>query len=254
MINERQQQILSLLEAKGEVQLNQLRDIFPELSIMTLRRDLVSLESAGHLIRTHGGAVSVKKITSTGGEEDAYSLRATENIEAKMKIAQKALSFVEKGRSLYFDSGSTIMFLAKVLPDENYSIITSGVNIAFELVKKQKPSIVTVGGAINRNTLSISGPNAVSLIDTVNIDLAFMAASGFSLDSGFSVSNIYECELKRKVIERAKKVIVLMDGTKINKTLAFTFANMKDVDALVCDTEFSADVLKEAKKHGVQVV
>ena len=96
MINERQQQILSLLEAKGEVQLNQLRDIFPELSIMTLRRDLVSLESAGHLIRTHGGAVSVKKITSTGGEEDAYSLRATENIEAKMKIAQKALSFVEK--------------------------------------------------------------------------------------------------------------------------------------------------------------
>ena len=254
MINERQQQILSLLEAKGEVQLNQLRDIFPELSIMTLRRDLMNLETEGHLIRTHGGAVSVKKITSTGGEEDAYSLRATENIDAKMKIAQKALSFVEKGRSLYFDAGSTIMFLAKVLPDENYSIITSGVNIAFELVKKQKPSIVTVGGAINRNTLSISGPNAVSLIDTVNIDLAFMAASGFSPDSGFTVSNIYECELKRKVIERAKKVIVLMDGTKINKTLAFTFAEMKDLDALVCDTTFSADIMKEAKKHGVQVL
>ena len=95
MINERQQQILSLLEAKGEVQLNQLRDIFPELSIMTLRRDLMNLETEGHLIRTHGGAVSVKKITSTGGEEDAYSLRATENIDAKMKIAQKALSFGE---------------------------------------------------------------------------------------------------------------------------------------------------------------
>jgi DeoR/GlpR family transcriptional regulator of sugar metabolism len=254
MLNERQQQILNLLEVKGELQLNGLRDIFPELSMMTLRRDLSSLESAGHLIRTHGGAVSVKKLSSSNGEEDAYSLRATENIEVKMKIALKALTFVEKGRSIYFDSGSTIMYLAKALPDDNYSIITSGVNIAFELVKKQKPSIVTVGGTINRNTLSISGPNAISLIDTVNIDLAFMAASGFSPDTGFTVSNIYECELKRKVIQRAKKVIVLMDSSKINKTLAFTFANLEDLDALVCDEGLTQEIIDLAEANSVKLM
>lgn len=254
MLNDRQQQILSILEAKGELQLTGLRELYPELSMMTLRRDLTTLEAAGHLIRTHGGAVSVKKITTSGGEEDAYSLRATENIEAKMRIAQKALSFVDRGRSIYFDAGSTIMFLAKALPDDNYSIITSGVNIAFELVKKQRPSIVTVGGTINRNTLSISGPNAISLIDTVNIDLAFMAASGFSPDSGFTVSNIYECELKRKVIQRAKKVIVLMDSSKLNKSLAFTFAQMEDIDALVSDEALTQEVIDLAEKSSVKVL
>lgn len=254
MNNERQQHIIQLLEHKGEVQLSQLKDIFPEVSMMTLRRDLISLENEGHLIRTHGGAVSVKKISGSGGEEDSYSRRAGENIEAKVKLVEKVVTMVEKGRSIYFDAGSTLMCLVKMLPDENFSIITSGTNIAIELLKKVRPSVVTLGGTINRNTLSVSGPNAMSFLDTVNIDLAFMAASGFSIDSGFTVSNIYECELKRKVIKRAKKVIMLMDSSKLNKTLPFTYASLEDIDLLVCEKPFPQDVLSEASRYGVEIL
>lgn len=254
MNNDRQHQILQLLEQKGEVQLQQLKEIFPEVSMMTLRRDLISLENSGHLIRTYGGAVSVKKVSGAGGEEDAYSRRAAENVEAKMKIAEKAVSMVEKGRSIYFDAGSTIMWLAKLLPDENFSIVTSGANIALELVKKLRTSVVTLGGLINRNTLSMSGPNAISFLDTINIDIAFMAASGFSIDSGFTVSNIYEGELKRKVVKRAKKVILLMDTHKINKDLPFTYATLEDIDVWICEKELLPDVEAEAKKYGVDII
>lgn len=253
MNNERQQQILQLLEHKGEVQLQQLKDIFPEISMMTLRRDLISLENEGHLIRTHGGAVSVKKIAGSAGEEDSYSRRAGENIDAKMKIADKVIPLVEKGRSIYLDAGSTTMCLAKILPDENFSIMTSGTNIAIEVLKKSRPSVVTLGGTVNRNTLSVSGPNAMAFLDTVNIDLAFMAASGFSIDSGFTVSNIYECELKRKVVKRAKKVILLMDSSKLNKTLPFTYATLEDIDLWVCEQILPADIQTEATKHGVEI-
>lgn len=251
---DRQHQILQLLEQKGEIQLQQLKDLFPEVSMMTLRRDLISLENNGHLIRTYGGAVNVKKLSVVSGEEDAYSVRATENVDAKMRIAEKAVSMVEKGRSIYFDAGSTIMCLAKVLPDDSYSIVTSGANIALELVKKLRPSVVTLGGLVNRNTLSSSGPNAISLLDTINIDLAFMAASGFSTDNGFTVSNIYECELKRKVVKRAKKVILLMDTSKINKDLAFTYAQLEDINIWVCDRELPPEVEAEAGRYGVEVI
>jgi len=252
--NERQKRILQLIENKGEVQLQQLKDLFPEVSMMTLRRDLISLESEGHLIRTYGGAISVKKVSDINGEEDAYSRRAQENVEAKMKIAEKALPLVEKGRSIYFDAGTTLMCLAKIIPDDSFSIVTSSANISLELVKKLRTSVVVLGGHINRNTLSMSGPNAISLLDTINIDLAFMSASGFSIDNGFTISNIYECELKRKVIKRAKKVIVLMDTSKINKDLAFTFANLEDINVLVCETKLPPEVEAEANKYGVQIL
>lgn len=254
MLNERQQQILNIAETKGEVQLQELKEIFTDVSTMTLRRDLINLENEGHLIRTYGGAVSIKKVAGPAGEENAYSVRATENVEAKMKIAEKAVGMVEKGRSIYFDAGSTLMCLARILPDENFSILTSGTNIAMELVKKLRPSVVTLGGQINRNTLSVSGPYANSLIDMVNIDLAFMSASGFSIDSGFTVGNIYESELKRKVVKRAQKVILLMDTSKVNKNLPFTYAALDDIDVWVCERPLTDDLMKETEKYGIQVL
>jgi DeoR/GlpR family transcriptional regulator of sugar metabolism len=251
--NARQEKILQVLEQKGEVQLQKLKDLFPEVSIMTLRRDLITLENEGHVIRTYGGAVSTGKLTGIKGEEDAYTRRASENVEAKMAIATKALSLVEPGRSIYFDAGSTIMCLAKMLADEPYSIITSGVNIALELIKKNRISVVALGGQLNRNTLSVSGPNAMSFLDTVNIDLAFMSASGFSLDNGFSVSNIYEGEIKRKIINRAKKVVALVDSSKVNKDLAFTYAYLKDIDIWICDNALTSDIMKEASKYKTEI-
>lgn len=254
MNTKRQAQILKELEKNGEVQLQQLKSIFPDVSEMTLRRDLISLENEGHLIRTYGGAVSVKRISPSKGEEDAYNIREAENVEEKMKIAQKVVSMVEIGRSIYFDAGTTVMCLAKVLPDDSFSIVTSSANTALELIKRLRTSVVTLGGPVNRNTLSSSGPDAVSMLENINIDIAFMAASGFSVDSGFTVANIYECELKRKVVKKANKVVMLMDTSKINKDLAFTYATLKDIDVWVCEKELPPDVDAEAKKYGVEVL
>lgn len=257
MNNDRQLQILQLLDNKGEVQLQQLKELFPDVSMMTLRRDLIALEAEGRLIRTHGGAVSHKKLSISGvvnGEEDSYTRRAADNVEAKLKIADKSIDLVEKGRSIYFDAGSTIMCLARILADDSYSVFTSGANIALELVKKLRTSVVLLGGLVNRNTLSTSGPDAMSSLDNVNIDTAFMASSGYSIESGFTVSNIYECELKRKIIKRARKVILLMDTSKVNKNLPFTYATLEDIDIWVTETALPQDIINEAKKWGVTLL
>lgn len=254
MYNKRQQYIIELINKKGEIQLQELKNIFPEVSMMTLRRDLINLEEKKVVIRTYGGAVSVKKLPNISGEENPYNLRASENVEAKIKISEKALEFVERGRSVYFDAGSTIMYLAEKLPDDNYSIITSGINISLELMKKIKLSVITLGGLVNRNTLSVSGLDTINFLEKMNIDIAFMAASAFSIEKGFTISNNYECELKRKVIENAKKIIMLMDSSKISKNLPFTFAKLEDVHIWICEKELSSDILKAAKKNNVKII
>lgn len=254
MYNKRQQYIIELLDKKGEIQLHELKEIFPDISMMTLRRDLISFEKEGLILRTYGGAVSVKKLSNVSGDENPYYLRASESVEAKIEISKKALEFIEKGRSIYFDAGSTIMYLAERLSDENYSIITSGLNISLELMKKIKLSVISLGGLVNRNTLSVSGSNTINFLDYINIDLAFMSASAFSIENGFTISNIYESELKRKVIENAKKVIMLMDTSKLNKNLPFTFAKLEDIDIWITEKELPVEIIQSAKKNNVQLL
>jgi len=244
--------IKDLLNAKGEVILTDLETMFPDCSSMTLRRDLKYFEEKGIVKRTRGGAVALSRLSMAA--EDIYSRRALENTSAKTLIAKKAVSFVESGRSVYLDSGTTLMIFAKQIPDDYVSLLTSGPNIALELIKKAKPNVMLIGGQLSRNTISVSGANAASFLHSINIDTAFMASSGFSLQNGFTSGTYSECELKRDVLKRASKVIMLMDSTKIDKSLPYTFSTLEEIDVLVSDDNIPQDIRIAAQKAGVEVI
>lgn len=249
---DRRDEIKEYIKSKGDVQLKELEGLYPSVSSMTIRRDLAFLESKGYISRTRGGAKAAGQLSPS--LEDIYSMRATSNIESKMKIAKKAIGFLEGGRSTFIDSGTTTMCLAKLIPDEYFSIITSGPNIALELARNSNPSVTLVGGQLNRNNLTISGANSLDFIKGINIDIAFMATSGFSLRSGFTVGNFNECELKRVIIKKARKIILLMDSSKIDKNMPYTFAALKDIDIFVTDVQLPEAVMKAAEKSNVSII
>lgn len=252
MNTKRRDVIKDMLGAKGEVFLKDLEAMFPDCSSMTLRRDLKFFEDEGLVKRTRGGAVALSRLSMAA--EDIYSRRALENTAAKTLIAQKAAAYVESGRSLYLDSGTTLMIFAKQIPDDFVSLLTSGPNIALELIKKTKPNVMLIGGQLSRNTISVSGANASGFLSAVNIDTAFMAASGFSLQNGFTSGTYSECELKQQILRRASKVIMLMDSTKVDKSLPYTFGSLDDIDVLVSDGGLPPEIVKAAAQAGAEVV
>ncbi len=252
MNTKRRDVIKDLLNAKGEVFLKDLETAFPGCSTMTLRRDLKFFEEEGLVKRTRGGAVALSRLSMAA--EDIYSRRALENTDAKALIAKKAAGYVESGRSLFVDSGTTMMMFAKQIPDDFVSLLTSGPNIALELIKKAKPTVMLIGGQLSRNTISVSGVNASAFLSGVNIDTAFMAASGFSLQNGFTSGTYSECALKQDVLKRASKVIMLMDSTKAGKSLPYTFGTLSDIDVLVSDGELPQTMLNAASEAGIEVV
>lgn len=252
MNTQRRDAIMELLNTKGEVFLKDLEELFPDCSSMTLRRDLKYFEENGYVKRTRGGAVALSMLSMAA--EDVYSRRALENTASKSLIARKAAAYIEGGRSFYLDSGTTLMLFAKEIPDDYISILTSGPNIAMELIKKAKPNVMLIGGQLNRNTISVSGANATSFLSGVNIDTAFMAASGFSLQNGFTSGTYSECELKQEVLKRASSVIMLMDSSKFGKSLPYTFGTLKDIDVLVADDNLPEELRNAAVESGVTVI
>ena len=128
--------IKEFIDKNGKITLKELENAFPNVSSMTLRRDLLSLEESGVLVRVRGGAVSVQELSKK--TEDQYSRRAAIQVAEKKQIAEKAVRLVEPGTSLFIDSGSTALYFAKELPDLNYFISTNGITIAQELMRIAK--------------------------------------------------------------------------------------------------------------------
>lgn len=241
-----------MLNSKPFVTLEELQESFPEVSSMTLRRDIEHFEKSGDAIKVRGGARSMKFITTSF--EDAFENRLNENNESKEKLALAALKYIETGRSIFLDSGTTMLHLADNVPDSRITVTTTGINVAMKFMGKRLPMVNVVGGMLNRDNISVSGNHALSFVDTINIDVAFLVPSGFSLSSGFTGGNYTECELKRKIVERSRCRVILMDSTKIDRIQPYTFCNVSDIDVLITDGELPREVEEEAEAANVKII
>lgn len=253
MINERRNAIRTYIAEHRTVRMEELAALYPNVSVMTLRRDLAALEEEGTIIRVRGGArINTQNI---GPAEDIYSRREISNIEAKNVICGKALAFLEEKRSIFFDSGTTVMTLAKQMPDQNLVLFTAAPNIAMDIVARTtQPQVTLLGGSLSRTTFSCSGHLPLEYLRSINIDIAFMATSAFSLENGFTSGNPYESEIKAEVIRKARRVIMLMNTDKIDRNMPYTFAHMEDINVLICEKRPSEDVLRSAAACGVTVL
>lgn len=240
------------IQSRGEVTIGELQSFYTDYSTMTLWRDLKQLEEQGCIRRVHGGAISM--LAATPQVEGVYSKRARESIHEKNTIAKAALRFISPGHAVYLDAGSTIMAVANLMGAERFTVITSGANIAIELSQRHTCDVLLTGGQISENTLSCSGIQAESFIDSINIDVALMATSGLSLNSGFTSGSQSECLLKKKVISKAAKSVLLMDASKLGRSLPFTFATLSDIDALICNMPLTGELAQQAKSAGVECI
>ena len=249
MTADRRATINQYIQSRGEIRFKELEERYPGVSSMTLRRDLEFLERQGRIIRIRGGAKSLAHLSMI--KEAAYTQRQVENTDAKMIIAEKAIQLIHEGQSIYVDSGTTCMCLAQRMKDQHLFVLTPAPNIALELVKNQNIKINLTGGQLNRDTLTLSGFNAVKYVKTLNIDLAFMAPSAFTVQNGFSCGDYFEAELKRLVIRKARQVVMLIDSSKLDRNMPHTFAKLQNLYALITDKPLPEAYIKSVRRAHV---
>lgn len=252
MDRSRREKVREILISKPFTALSELEETFPNVSSMTLRRDIEYFEEKGEVIKVRGGARAMHFITLT--LEDNYYKRSLENPQGKEKIALAAMRYIETGRSIFFDSGSTVMQLVPHLPDAKLTISTSDPNIALALVKNEKAVINIIGGSLNRSNLSLSGNMALSFVESTNLDLALVSPSGFSLECGFTSGNYNESMLKKAIVEKAHRVIMLVQSEKIGKSMPHTFAGIDAIDVLITDADPGEEIRAAVKAAGVTLI
>ncbi len=251
MAEKRTNLVLNYIKQNKEVTLRELCRLFPIYNEMTLRRDLILLEKNGYIKRFRGGA---RLCEDSMTEFYHYQRRSASSLAAKQYIALRAAQLLEDSSSVYFDAGTTMLELARILPDMRLFITTNDPAILFEGLHKDHVEVLMTGGSLNKSVHSLSGPVALGTLDQINIDTAFVGAAGFSATHGFTNALYNECELKKKVISVSKKVIMLLDSTKFSKSLPYTFALPQQVSTLVTDQPLPEDLAQAAKAANIEVI
>ncbi|MDR1439715.1 MAG: DeoR/GlpR family DNA-binding transcription regulator [Clostridiales bacterium] len=245
----RRQKIKDYIYSKGIATIKELQALCPEVTFMTLHRDLDTLQGAGYVVKIRGGARAASQSL-----DPSFHIRMGENPVGKERIAKKAIKLVKPGSSVFFDAGTTNLALIRALSDFGMTIFTSGANFAGELARLSLPSVNVCCGALNRANMARSGQSTLTYLADVNIDVGFIGVSGYSDDSGFTCGKESEKLVKKLVIDSARASVMLMDVSKLAKVMPFTFAGLEDVDYVICDETPPLEFLMEAERAGTTVL
>ncbi len=220
------------------------------VSEMTMRRDLDRLAERNLIDRTHGGAVAAGS-PEFDSIEPRLESRTELNRPEKIRIAQLATNYVESGQTIALDVGSTTFELARCLADSSINIFTTSLKIASYLNKK-RATVYLPGGLVSGTEPSVIGSQAVKQLEKLRFDVAFIGVSGVS-DDGFYDYSIEDTEIKKTLIKNAQNVIVLLDGSKFDRTSVAQVCTFESVDTIVTDVAPPPNLAAVLKAASVDV-
>jgi DeoR family transcriptional regulator, fructose operon transcriptional repressor len=249
---ERQQAIASLVMSRGRASVTELAETYA-VTTETVRRDLAVLDRAGVLRRVHGGAVPMRALHVV---ESDVSERDATRTGYKDAIARAAAEFFPiNGGSVLFDAGTTTARVAALLPtDRDLTVVTNSVPIAARVSAMPTISLQLLGGRVRGLTQAAVGEQALRVLDTLRVDIAFIGANGISVTHGLSTPDSEEAAVKRAMVASAHYVVVVADSSKVGREEFVSFAPIERVDALVTDSELAAPDRAELSGRGVEVV
>ena len=249
MYSVRQEQMKQYIERENVVTIKALQQMFPDVSLMTIHRDLDALEQQGIVVKFRGGARSVRY-----SSDPEFNVRMRENNMGKIKIAQKALELIQPNTSVFLDASTTNLALAKILPDMHLNIFTTGPSIAIELCRLHNPVVTVCCGTINKKNLALSGQNTLEMLDKINIDIAFIGVSGCSVDAGFTCGTESDMLVKHKMIQKARTSVVMCGKEKLSCLMPYTFAQLGEVDYMVTDGPLPESFMASAAARNLEII
>ncbi len=241
-----------ILERVAAEQTIHVAELARELGVseMTVRRDIRRLERDGFLRRTYGGATA----HITRAFDIAFNARALQHAREKRLIGMRAASLIGEARTIFLGIGTTAEQLARYLhPRDDLTVVTASVPSA-SLLGTRPVRVVLLGGTVLRDELTCVGPVATSTLDRYRFDVALTGAAGLSARWGITELNDDEAEIQRRAVDRASRLIVLADGSKIGAATHAVVAPAGRIDTLVTDTSAPADEVTALRTLGVEVV
>lgn len=256
LAEQRRALILDEVRRRGGVRVQELTRKL-NVSDMTVRRDLDALARQGVVEKVHGGAVPVVEAST---HEPGFEAKSALEMSAKEDIARAAAAMAVPGSAIALSGGTTTYALAQhLLEVPDLTVVTNSVRVAdvFHTAQRAggangpRPGTATVvlTGGVRTPSDSLVGPVADQAIRSLHFDVLFLGVHGISVEAGLSTPNLAEAETNRRLVQSARRVVVVADHTKWGTVGLSSFATLDEVDTLVTDSGLSVEAREEIAEH-----
>jgi DeoR/GlpR family transcriptional regulator of sugar metabolism len=249
---ERQERIGRIVEDRGRARVADLATQFG-VSTVTIRKDLVVLESERRLVRTHGGALAI----DPSRPELSFEIRERLQAGEKLRIGAAAAALVHDGESIVMDASTTSLSVARQLKARGgwsqLTVITNGLRVASELAGHPGLTVLMLGGRVRWEALSVVGQLGDGLFSRINVQKAFLGAAGFTIESGLADATDEEAQIKRSMVAAASEVLAIVDHTKWERAAFATFCPTDDISLVLTDEEAPDGMVEALRSRGVEV-
>ena len=214
----------------------------------TIRRDLQELADKGKIIKVHGGALS-KSFSSSINSSNVYS------IDAKKTIAQKAASLIQDGMFVMSTGGTTIIELAKALPENlQATFITGSLPAALEYIHHPKIEVIFIGDKLSKSSQITIGADAILKIRQFKVDLCFLGINALDLEHGLTDNDYDVVQVKKAMLGSASKVVALSISEKINTVQNIQICKANELDLLITELAPDHKIFDPYKKAGMDIL
>lgn len=250
LYTERVEIILQQLQLQSTVKVVELSRLL-HVSVDTVRRDLKAMEQQGMIKYIHGGACLPETISSFlnfTGREIIHS-------ELKREASKKAISYIKKGDLIALNSGTTNTILAQELVniDKEITVVTNNYAAINILLQSDRIHLISIGGDIDPLERSSYGTVCEKEFGQYYPDIAFLSINAVNCDDGYTDFRFHEIGVLKLLAKQAKRVIAVMDSSKLEKRSKRKVLSPDEIHILVMDDQVSKEVKKKYSESGIQI-
>jgi DeoR family transcriptional regulator of aga operon len=196
----------------------------------------------------------------------AYDLplryKTARHASEKERIGRAAAELVARGSVVGLNGGTTTTEVARalaLLPDLNgaeepsVTVVTNALNIASELAVRPHVKIVVTGGVARPASFELSGPLATRILDEITMDVVFLGVDAVDPRHGAYAHHEGEASINRIMAERARRVVVVADSSKLGRHAFARICPPPAIDTLITDADARPEVVAAFETEGVTV-
>jgi DeoR family transcriptional regulator, fructose operon transcriptional repressor len=244
----RRRLLLELVARQGFATLDELTKALG-VSESTVRRDLETLDLAGGVKRTHGGAVYSGEVRTLPALEDRAGSARLE----KQAIGRAMAALVEDGESILLDGGTTTLEVARALVDRSVQVVTNSLPIAQLLTSSKEIDLILIGGYVYPKTGVALGPLAIATMHGIRVRKAILGAGGIVAEGVYN-SNMLLVETERTMMACGQEVVLVADHSKFGRLALARLCGLEEVQRVVTDSGLPEPYRAMLAASGVDLV
>jgi DeoR family transcriptional regulator of aga operon len=150
--------------------------------------------------------------------------------------------------------GTTTSEVARQLAvRDQLTVVTNALNIAAELSIRPKVKVVVPGGVARPQSYELVGVWGAQVLRGLNISVAIVGVDGIDADGGLTTHDEVEALTNFALIERAQKVYVVADGSKLGRVQLARIAGVDAITEVITDATADPGAIARLRAAGVTV-